>query len=296
MKERAVWRDPALGPPRELETPNATIKVHERGSGEPIVLIHGLLSNANLWRKLVPLLAPDFRVITLDLPLGAHTIPAPRVQMDLAGMAGVIADALEALELEAATVVANDTGGAVTQALVTTRPERIGRLVLTSCDCFDNYLPPTFMPLVKMAAIPGALLEIATMLRLRPARRLPMAFGWLSKSVPEAAVTDTYVLPMATDKAIRSDVKRFLKGVDKRLTVELAEKLPGFDRPTLIAWSREDRFFKPEHAEKLAALFPDSRLEWIEDAYTFSMEDQPERLAELVGAFVREPAGVGAAS
>lgn len=292
MKEQAIWRDPDLGPARELETRTATIKVHERGSGEPIVLIHGLLANANLWRKVVPLLAPDFRVITLDLPLGAHTIPAPDAELSLAGVAEVIADALEALELEGATVVANDTGGAITQVLVTSRPERIGRLVLTSCDCFDNYLPPTFMPLVKVAGIPGVILEIATMLRLRPARRLPMAFGWLSKTVPAPAATDTYVLPMATDKAIRADVKRFLRSVDKQQTIEVAKLLPGFDRPTLIAWSRDDRFFKPEHAEKLAALFPDSRLEWIEDSYTFSMEDQPGRLAELVAGFVREPAAV----
>ena len=294
MKERAIWRDPELGPARELQTAKATIKVHERGSGEPIVLIHGLLSNANLWRRLVPLLAPDFRVITLDLPLGAHTIPAPDVEMGLAGIADVIADALEALELAGATVVANDTGGAVTQVLVTSRPERIGRLVLTSCDCFDNYLPPLFMPLVKLAGVPGFILEIATMLRLRPARRLPMAFGWLSKTVPDAAVTDTYVLPMATDKAIRADVKRFLRSVDKRQTMEVAKLLSGFDRPTLIAWSQDDRFFKPEHARALSDLFPDSRLEWIEDSYTFSMEDQPERLAELVAGFVREPAPVGA--
>ncbi len=292
MKSRAIWRDPDLGPGRELALPNATIRVHERGSGEPIVLIHGLLVNANIWSRLVPLLAPDFRVITLDLPMGSHMIPAPGVEMDAPGMADVIADALEALELEGATVVANDTGGAVTQVLVTRRPERIGRLVLTSSDSFDNFLPPIFMPLAKLAGIPGFILDIATLLRLRGARRLPLAFGWLSKARIPAEPSDTFVLPMATDHAIRADVKRFLSAVDKRHTIEAGEKLPGFDRPALIAWSRDDRFFPAEHAQRLAALLPDSRLEWIEDSYTFSMIDQPQRLAELIASFVREPAAV----
>ena len=86
-----------------------------------------------------------------------------------------------------------------------------------------------------------------------------------------------------------------IRGVDKRYTNEAADKLGGFDKPALIAWSREDRFFKPEHAERLAQDLPKARLEWIDDARTFSMEDNPERVAELIAGFVREPAPAAAA-
>jgi pimeloyl-ACP methyl ester carboxylesterase len=290
VNPRAAWRDPALGPGRDLELPRGTIRVHERGTGEPIVFVHGLLVNANLWRKVVPLLAPDFRCITLDLPLGSHLLPVPDAEVDLPGVAGMIADALEALDVSGVTIVANDTGGAISQVLVTTRPERVGRLVLTSCDCFDNFLPAMFKPLVLGAHLPGFVGLIAGSLRFRPARRLPLAFGWLSKRAPEQAASDSFVLPAAEDRAIRADVRRALLAVDSRHTEEAARRLPSFDRPTLIAWSREDRFFPPRHAEELASLIPDARLKWIDDAYTFSMEDQPERLADLVGAFLREPA------
>ena len=55
------------------------------------------------------------------------------------------------------TLVANDTGGAIAQMLVTERPERIGRLVLTPCDCYENFFPPAFKPLQWLARVPSAL-------------------------------------------------------------------------------------------------------------------------------------------
>ena len=81
-----------------------------------------------------------------------------------------------------------------------------------------------------------------------------------------------------------ADLARFLGGLDKRYTLEAAERLPAFDRPALIAWSREDRFFPPSHGERLAELLPQGRLEWVDDARTFSPEDRPERVAELVAS------------
>jgi pimeloyl-ACP methyl ester carboxylesterase len=75
-----------------------------------------------------------------------------------------------------------------------------------------------------------------------------------------------------------------LKGIDPKYTLEAAEKLRTFDRPTLLAWAVEDRFFKLSFAERLAAAITGARLERIEDSYTFVPEDQPERLAELIRA------------
>jgi pimeloyl-ACP methyl ester carboxylesterase len=103
---------------------------------------------------------------------------------------------------------------------------------------------------------------------------------------------DSYVLPPLTDKQVGADFARFMRGLDGRHTMAAIEKLRSFDRPVLIAWSRDDKFF---HAgERLASDIPGARLEWIEDARTFSMEDQPARVAELIAGFVREPATVEA--
>ena len=144
-KDKATWRDPALGTARELDLPGGRLRCFEAGKGAPIVFVHGLLVNANLWRKVVAKLSPDFRCIALDLPLGSHTLPMPEnADLSVYALAALIADAIEELGLEDVTLVGNDTGGALCQVVVTRRPERIGRLVLTSCDYRDDFPPAMF--------------------------------------------------------------------------------------------------------------------------------------------------------
>ena len=290
-QERATWRDATLGTPRELDLPGGTLRCFEVGAGTPIIFIHGLLVNANLWRKVIARLSQDFRCIALDLPLGSHRTPiGAGADLSGPGLAGLIADAIDALGLEDVTLVRNDTGGALCQMVVTRQPERIGRLVLTSCDYRDNFPPPMFAYFKPAATIPGAFAALLAPMRFRAPRRLPFAFGWLVKRPIDREAEDSYVLGALTDKRIAGDVKRVVRGLDKKDSNAAADRLGEFKKPALIAWSREDRFFKPEHAERLAADLPDARLEWIDDARTFASEDQPDRLAELIAAFVREPA------
>jgi pimeloyl-ACP methyl ester carboxylesterase len=284
---KASWRSPQLGEAATLQLRQAPLRAHATGSGPPLVFAHGLLVNANLWRKVVPRLSSEFRCVALDLPLGSHIVPL-RADADLSppGLAHLIADAMEALGVENATLIGNDTGGALCQLVVTRRPERVGRLVLTSCDAFDNFPPWMFRYLKPVARLPASVLPaLFAPLRLRQARRLPIAFGWVTNRPIDREAEDSYIYPALTNAAIRHDVRRVLRQLDARYTREAAERLKEFDRPALIAWSRDDRFFPPAHAERLAAALPNARLEWIDNARTFSPEDQPERLAELIAGF-----------
>jgi pimeloyl-ACP methyl ester carboxylesterase len=288
--ERANWRSEALGPARTVDLSEGRIRAHVTGEGPPIVFVHGALVNANLWRKVVPGLDGYTRV-TLDLPLGSHLESMPAgADMSAPGLALMIAEAVEALGLDDVTVVGNDTGGGLTQLVAVRRPDRIGRLVLTSSDAFDSFPPRFFRIVFAPARIPGVIAVGFAGLRLRPLRRLPIAYGWLSKKPIERDAEDSYVLPMLTRGEIRRDIRRLLAGLDPKYTLDAAARLTAFDKPVLIAWSAEDRFFPTEHAERLAKLLPDARLEWIEDARTFSPEDRPERLAELIRSFVPAPA------
>ena len=126
--EYAYWRDSALGEPTEIETSGGTMRVFSAGSGEPIVFAHGALVNANLWRKVVPRLAPDFRCVTLDLPLGSHELAMPQADLSPTGLADLIADAIGVLGLEQPTLVGNDSGGALSQIAVSRHPDLVSRL------------------------------------------------------------------------------------------------------------------------------------------------------------------------
>jgi pimeloyl-ACP methyl ester carboxylesterase len=296
MTDPASWRAASLGPARVLDLgAGRQIRAHVTGAGPPIVFVHGALVNANLWRKVVPRL-DGFKRVTLDLPLGSHLEPLPKdADVSPPALAELVADAVEALELDDITVVGNDTGGALTQILVTRRPQRLGALVLTSCDAFDNFPPRLFRIALAPARIPGAIPLAFGGLRLRPLRRLPIAYGWLTNGPIDPDAEDSYVLPVLTDGAVRRDVRKLLAGLDPTYTLDAAAKLAAWDRPTLIAWSENDRFFPREHGERLAKLIPNARLEIVEGARTFSPEDRPQRLAELIGAFERERAAAQAA-
>ncbi len=164
--------------------------------------------------------------------------------------------------------------------------------MLTSCDAYDNFPPRFFKVILAPARIPSLTGPLFAPLRIRALRSAPFAFGWLMKSKLDPLQGDSFMRPILTEKPIAQDFSRFMKGFDPKFTLEAIERLRSYDRPVLIAWSRDDRFFPPAHAERLAEDIPGARLEWIEDAYTFSMQDQPGRLSELIAGFVREPAAV----
>jgi pimeloyl-ACP methyl ester carboxylesterase len=266
------------------------IRYRDSGEGPPIVFVHGLLVDGRLWRKVTPALEGDYRCIVPDLPLGAHTVPMkPDADVTPPALAGLITELIEKLDLHDVTLVGNDTGGALTQMAITRSPDRIARVVLTPCDAFDNFLPPMFKGLQVLARVPALLTAFVQPLRLRPARRLPIAFGWLTKRPIDAEVENAWVGAFFKRREVRRDVARILRAIDSRYTQEAAERLRSFDRPVLIAWATEDRVFPLEHAHRLAGLLPDARVVEIPDSYSFVPEDQPDRLAELIREFV--PAG-----
>lgn len=281
------WRDTRLGTRRRLELSSGHMEVFEAGTGAPVVFVHGLLVNANLWRLVVPRLASEFRCVTLDVPFGSHAVSTPDADLTPPGLAALVAGAIEALGVGPVTLVGNDSGGAVCQLVATTRPDLVARLVLTSCDAYDNFPPRMFGHLTAAARVPGALWLLLTTLRLRVLRRLPLAFGWLTNQPIAPEASDSYVLPALVGRDIRDDLHRVIRGLDRRHTLAAARGFGDFDHPVLIAWSRRDRFFPLAHAHRLAGDFPNARIEWITDARTLSPEDQPARLAEAIGEFVR---------
>jgi pimeloyl-ACP methyl ester carboxylesterase len=276
-----------VGVVKQATLPQGTIRYREHGSGPALVFVHGLLASGLLWRKVVPLLAPRFRCIVPDWPLGSHELALdPRADVSPRGLARLIADFVAALDLREATLVGNDTGGALCQMVAAHHPERVSALVLTSCDAFDNFPPAAFQPMVWGSRVPGFLWVLGQLCRLEGVRRLPIAYGWLAKHGLDAELGAAWVRPSATRADIRRDLRRVLGGISSRHTLEAAERLRGFQGPVLLAWSVEDRFFPFAHAQRLAAILPRATVVPIDDAWTFSPEDQPERLASAIREFL----------
>jgi pimeloyl-ACP methyl ester carboxylesterase len=276
----------------DLKLRQGTIRYRDEGTGPIIFFVHGALVDGRLWDPVVDRLRDRFRCVVPELPLGSHELPMPAgADLSPPALATLVGDVLDALDLDDVTLVGNDTGGAICQLTVTSRPERVGRLVLTNCDAFEDFPPAMVKPLVAAAKIPGALRAGLAPMRLRAFRRLPIAYGLLSKRPIPGEVTDGWVLRALRDKGVMADLRKVLSQLDPKVLLDNAPALTGFAKPVLIVWGREDRLFKAEHAHRLAATFPDARVEELTDAYTFVSWDQPDRVAELVGAFVAQPAG-----
>jgi pimeloyl-ACP methyl ester carboxylesterase len=282
-------RPATLGSARVVDLRSSRLQVFESGpiEGPVLVFVQGLLVNADVWRGVVPALAAaGARCITVDWPLGSHAIPVPDADLTPPGLADLIAEFLEVLDLSGVTLVANDTGGALTQILMSRRPERVGGVVLTPSDSFECFFPAMFTPLTYAARVPGAVWFIGQGMRFRFFQRLPMAYGWLSKQRLPDDLADSFLAPMLGSRAVRRDLARFLRSVHKRHTIAAAAKLPAFDKPVLLAWGTEDRFFAMSLAQRLLEVLPDARLVPVEGSATLVPVDQPERLVELVAGFV----------
>jgi len=273
----------------QIELSAGTIAYSDTGGGGPvIVLLHGLLMDASLWDEVTADLSPGHRCVAPTLPLGAHTRAIkPGADLSLPGIAKLVAEFLDRLGLDDVTLVGNDTGGAVVQLLAADGAPRIGRVVLASCDAFGNFPPGlTGKTLALAGKLPPPLFSLAMQqMRLRPLRRLPVAFGWLTKRGD--AATARWIRPVLTQPEIRRDTARMLRSVfaDKRLLLRTAEALPAFDRPALVVWAADDRVMPPEHGRRLATLLPNARLFEISDSYTLIPLDQPAQLAEAIRKF-----------
>ena len=280
----------ALGPQRACALRHATIPYHDVGAGEPLLFVHGMYANSSWWRKIAPRFVDTHRVIVPDLPFGSHAVPAsPDADLTPPGLAQVIADFMEALELENVTLVAGDLGGAVAQIVIANQPDRVGRLVLMSCDSYENFPPGLLKYQCQMSRLPGARMTVgfsARLMRRRWARRLPITFRYAVKHTLDDDLIDDWLEPLSTNPATQRDAVKILRGVNRRHTLAAARKFGSFRKPVLILWGVEDRLFPFRYAERLAQAFPSSGLEAVEDAYTYIVEDQPERVAAALASFL----------
>ena len=273
---------PQLGEYKEARLSAGPIGYHDTGSGPPLVFVHGLIANAALWSKVVPLLAGRHRCIAPDWPLGSHSIPLEsRAGLSPYAAADLIAELIAELGLERPALVGNDTGGALCQMLVVRHPGVAERMVLTNCDAYDQFPPQPFKYLLLLPKIPGALTLMTATMRPRFVRRLPIAYGWLAKRMPRE-VEDAFVGPLLTDRRIRADLTAILRALDKQQLIETSKRYSEIDIPVLLAWGEDDKAFKVEFAERMQRDMPNAQLVPIPDSYTFVSLDQPERLAELI--------------
>ena len=272
----------------ELELTAGTIDYEDTGGDGPVlVLLGGVSMDGSVWEPMVADLQRDHRCIVPTLPLGSHRRPMrPDADLSLAGFGRIVAELLERLDLHEVTLVQNDHAAAL--VLAGEDPGRIARLVISSCEAFENYPPGLPGKNLRLTAmVPGGIFLAMQAMRLRPLRRLPISFGWMAKRPLPDELIDRWLRPLQTQRGVRRDLRKYAASARRRQMLEVCQRLRSFERPALVVWTPEDRVQRPDHGRRLADLLPHARLVEIPDSYTLIMRDQPEAFARTVREFVR---------
>ena len=270
-----------------VDTPHGRVVVRDTGGpGTPVLLVHSLLVDGDLYSRLWPLLVDrGYRCLIPDLPMGGHGPPMlDAADLTPPGLADLLAEVLDALGVAKVHVVGVDTGGALTQLLMAGHRSRVGAVVLTACDAYDAFPPRSFGPLLSVLKLPGALWLTGQGARFRMARRLGNHTALTHAGVDDAILAQ-WTAPLRRP-AIRRDLGKVLRGMDASHTLAAAEANKDFAGPVLIAWGEDSRAFPFRLAEQLDQDLPDSRLVRLPDCAAFAAVDQPELLAELFDGHV----------
>jgi pimeloyl-ACP methyl ester carboxylesterase len=271
----------------ELALKQATIEYQEFGPKDsgypPMLFVHGVLVDGQLWHKVAETLGRrGYRCIVPTLPLGSHTIPVrDATVLSLAGVAGLINDAIVALNLSDVTLVGSDTGGGICQLVIDAHPDRIGRLVLTNCDAFDKCPPAPFDLVFAVLRGPVSIKALFAPMRLAALRRSPLGFGLLINQ-PDPEMTADWLRPCLKDSRICRDLASLLRHVAKTDLTEVATRLPRFDKPVTLVWGQSDRCFTPGLGRRLAAVFSNGKLIEVPTAKTFVALDNPEAVIDAI--------------
>ena len=276
-----------------LETRLGPLAWRSSGRGPALVFFAGALANHDLWRDVVAALEDQYRCITIDLPLGAHPWPlSPGADRSAISLARLMLDCLELLEVEDATVIANDTaGGLLLLSLDSRHPalERIGRLVLTNCDSYDQFPPdalkkagPLFRRLPRLGRALVRLQARWSFLRRR-------GIATVTASGLDHHRQESFMGPMRRDRRVADDFVAAAAGFRPELLVDAAGAIRQFDRPVLLVWGDSCDFFPMAHAERLASEFPRATLVPVPGAKAWVPIDNPVAVTEAIAEFVPAP-------
>ena len=262
-----------------VQTPSGRISYTEQGSGPVALFVHGVLLNGYLWRHQQTELSDVRRTIAVDLLAHGATEISPDQDVSVLANAKMLNEFLDALSIEKADVVGNDSGGGICQIFSALYPERVRSLTLTNCDTHDNWPPEAFKPFVAMVKAGGLRNTLEAMLSNKAVYRSPDALGPAYEHPENVAdeTIETFLRPfVATDQRTR-DLERFVNAFDNKYTVAVESKLKMLNAPTLIVWGTDDIYFDVKWSHWLAETIPGTkhRVEF-KDARIFFPEERAE--------------------
>ncbi len=271
-----------------IELPQGTITYRVAGPSDsalpPVVFVHGLLVDNQLWTSVAAVLAErGIRSYAPNWPLGSHPIPmSTDADLSPRGIATIINGFLATLDLTDVTLVGNNTGGALCQYAIDTDHSRIGRLVLTNCDAFDIFPPREFEGLIKIGSHAALIKPMLAALKPTAIRHSNTGYGLTFAGPPDPKITRSWIQPALSNKAIRRDAAKLMSTMKPKDLLDVSTRFGTFAKPVRLVWGDADRCFPTSFAQKLTAAFPNATLTTIPGGRTFISMEFPEQVANVI--------------
>jgi len=262
-----------------VTTPSGRISYVEQGTGPVALFVHGVLLNGHLWRHQMAALSDIRHCIAVDLLAHGETEIEPGQDVSATANAEMLMQFLDALKVDQVDLVANDSGGGISQIFAALYPERVRTLTLTDCDTHDNWPPEAFKPFLAMAAKGGLRDTLEAMLVDKNVYRSPQALGPAYEHPEKLSdeSIETYLRPLLRTEQRLRDLERFLAAFDNKHTVAIAGRLRALQAPTLIVWGTDDMYFDVKWSHWLAETIPGTRRRVeFEGARIFFPEERSE--------------------
>jgi pimeloyl-ACP methyl ester carboxylesterase len=265
---------------RSVQTRSGEISYIDVGAGPAAVFVHGLVTNAYLWRNVIEALTAQRRCIAIDLPLHGQSPVSAGQNLSVAGLASVLSDFCDALGLASIDLVANDTGGAIAQVFAARNPHRLATFTLTNCDTSDNLPPDSFKPVVEQA-IAGTLAPAAVELfqDLNAAREIAFGTSYEHPEKLDLEVVRAYLEPCFGTLERARQFERILAALDPGDLKAIEPQLRELTVPTLVVWGTGELSFDVSWAYWLQDTIPGvTEVVTVEGARLFFPEERPADL------------------
>lgn len=251
-----------------------------RGSGNPVVFIHGFPTSGHLWSDVVPLMPAGHRLVVLDLlGYGRSDRPLGR-RVDAHAQADRVVALLDELRIERACLVGHGFGGGVAQSIAVREPARVSHLCLVDSIAFDRW--PIRRLRLSRALLPLGPIVPPSFLISRLRHELERGYGDPTRA---ARSIEIYVRPFAKADGIAA-LSANVKGIAQR-DLDIHGRLSSLDMPATVVWGRRDHVMSVDTGRALAERIPAAVLEVIDDGYHFTPEETPRQVADAIAALLR---------
>jgi pimeloyl-ACP methyl ester carboxylesterase len=270
---------------RHTRTAFGRIAHVERGNGPAALFLHGFPLNGFQWRGALERLAPYRRCIAPDFLGMGYTEVADGQSCAPDAQAAMLVALLDALQVERADVIANDSGGAVAQLLVAHHPERVRSLLLTNCDTEEDCPPPALLPVIALAK-QGRFVDawLGSWYRDHALARSADGIGgrcYADPAHPVDEAIDTYFAPLLASRRSRDFAHAYATALERNALAGIGPALARSRVPVRILWGSADTIFSADNPGFLDRAFGRSLgVRRLAASKLFWPEERPDLIAE----------------